>query len=317
MTQRPAQQTGMSVHSGLDDRDDRYIYWCISRASNRSDTAVANKYGLTPKALWQQLANDGFRVCPECGKHRPEKGHWLEHVSRKRLPRGTDAEAQELPPAKNGGDLFGPAVALLERDIAQLPFLRQWFKDGRFVTEIVYDEDSGLANHLYSRDHYEELGEDAWREDCERHGVDPNVGEFRVPYTEVLERGAEWFPDDILVRLLTARALSGLPLEPLLERLHPEPNKEDSAEVARKLQELLLRARQLAALIRGNRGATRKGEKPPQVPPKEHANSRQLADQSKRGLSDAALTLSVRKLARSKRKRIRDLQLPRTEVDLD
>lgn len=29
MTQRPVQQTGMSVHSGLDERDRRYAYWCV------------------------------------------------------------------------------------------------------------------------------------------------------------------------------------------------------------------------------------------------------------------------------------------------
>lgn len=147
------------------------------------------------EALYQQLANDGFPVCPKCGVLHPDEEHEQEHTVRKprrRRPRGAGEDLRALPPVHRAEPLFVEAIERFQGTLKMLPFIKQWFSDGRFVTEAVYPESSGEYAHLYSRQDFEDAGEDAeaWAQACEEHGYDPGVQEFRVPVRRERPGGA-------------------------------------------------------------------------------------------------------------------------------
>ena len=167
----------MSIQWKPDDRTLNYFKLCGARSKDRADNVTAEELGFgSPEALYRKLATDGFPVCPECGSLHPDEQHVRKHEKkqRPRRPRGAGKDARALTPAERADDLIAAAIERQERARSQLPFLNEWFVDGRFVTEAVYPEDSGEYQLHYQREAYDkwfgDYAADMWERDCEEHG---------------------------------------------------------------------------------------------------------------------------------------------------
>lgn len=244
-----------------------------------AEEKLASKLGYfgSRKLMHEGLAADGSPVCPRCGdlypgeEHNCNKPSKREDKPRTRKPRGTAEDAQLLPPTADATDLFASAIERQKRALRDLPFFVERLSDERFVTEVVYSKDSGRYNVLHRRKDYEHLEEDAdaaWTRLCEEHGQDPSVEEFREPLDGLVLEGAAWHPHDQVGELIGHYAISGGPLEPLLELLHPGLSEGDLETIVQKRIEVRQKVREFAALVRGNRPVAKPGRRRDPVSPK-------------------------------------------------
>lgn len=81
---------------------------------------------LSSVALYRQLKEDGYPVCPECGE-APVTG---EHCPppRKWAPAKGEGETVELPPAEGAIELFERALERFRADITHLPHRREYLQ---------------------------------------------------------------------------------------------------------------------------------------------------------------------------------------------
>ncbi len=114
----------------------------------------------------------------------------------------------------------------------------------------------------------EDFTEEGWVEVCEAHGQNSFIDAFVTDSVGVQPQGAKNTPNERLVKLIGAYVLAGLPLDPLLEKLHPEPDKVDreqlkafiygrTTETGRHTEGMMDKVRQIARVVRG--GTVRKG----------------------------------------------------------
>jgi hypothetical protein len=238
----------------------------LRRTGGCTEEEIAHELGFgNPEAMRIQLRNwelPGWLV--EDGSKQPS--------SAQRRARGGEGSTQELPPASQAAEDFEEVISELDSAVSSLQFLKQWLKDGRFTTEAIYAKESGAANMVYRREDFPDPGGEVglyWESVCEQHGQDPAVEEFKVPVDKTQYGGAAWYPHDVLTRLIGSYALSGRPLDQLLEKLHPGFTTADRDAAEEKRDEVLHKARQLAAMVRGNRQATKQGPKRVPVRPDE------------------------------------------------
>jgi hypothetical protein len=244
--------------------------------------------------------------------------NWLvfkDPPSSGRQPQGTDANAEELPSAKNAVELFKESYEKLGSALKELPYMRQWLKDGRFVTEHAYPTKSQKFVFYYRKDAFERwaswerfrhdssfsirVHSEHWEWWCKERGQDPEVEEFRESVRGVVPGGVARYPADHIVWLITNYVLTGGPLEVLLGILHRRPAEANREKIKDKSEHLLLIARQLATLLRG--GEVKAGS------PKEVLS---LDEQKAAWIPDLLSTYSPRDQERIKR-----LQLPHTRLD--
>ncbi len=301
-----------SLHDSADVRITRYFLFVRGRNEGLTETELAEKFDRrSARELYCELNEHGFPVCVQCGSYEPKERRCATCLPRDRRPRGSTDAAVELPAADVATDLFERAEKLLNMAIQELPYSRQWLKDRRVVTEHRHTEESGRSNLRFVRNDFgrSRSGEARWKKWCARYGKDPAIEEFKVPIATVIGGGADWYPHDLLVWLVAAYAVTGGPMDDLLSLLHPAPNAQDAAEADRKRDELLLRARQLAGLVRGSPEAIKAGRKAKSVLPYDQELAWALEDEDMRREYEQA-GMSGAQIAH-----LRELRLPTGEDD--
>src|SRR5438270_3426826 len=106
-----------------DESVERFLtYYLLYRRIDYSpeDIAVQLEFP-SPQALYQRLHNDGFPVCPSCGKTRANSAHCQSSKDKSNRKTRTSGEAIELPPAKAAKPLFREALEMLRALVETLP----------------------------------------------------------------------------------------------------------------------------------------------------------------------------------------------------
>src|SRR4051812_43677450 len=128
-----------------DHRVRRYLQFCAYRVEEYEEDWIARKLAFgSPEALYQQLSQDGFPVCPVCGETPAQS----DHCRRRRKARQSTEEVQLTSPQLAELD-FKLALAWLEWDIESLALFEERLQGERFVTMLEEPEDEEL--HLYRR----------------------------------------------------------------------------------------------------------------------------------------------------------------------
>lgn len=247
----------MTTGEQPDKRVKRYVMWyclrlrCLPEDEILRDLAHEGlgEFG-SPRALYQQLANDKFPVCEVCGQ-TPEEPDHCEKLGRPRRRTKADSEALvKLPPANAARDLFLDALEGLKTYVYSLDIEEDWlWGDKRYITAWV-DRD------VY-KVHRAECSKEEWEELCERHGANPKETDaLEVPTMESGPAGLNRTPPEDLAALIAVYVFSrdGLkrrPLEPLLEALHPDPTAANMKQLRKKIKELKKVAGQVAMIVRG------------------------------------------------------------------
>jgi len=300
MTSRPSKP---------DDRVLRYLRLCAERTHERTEDQIARDLDFgSPAALYQKLNQDGFPVCPVCGETPAKPNHCTRKGQRQRRAKRGTGQAVELPPAKRAETLIRKAIQNMETSWLYLDSRREFYRDERFDT--ISDHPNASATHY--RDVYPpgEEGDEEWRKLCERHGQDPSVDHFFAPVAPIAtSEGASRFPPEPLPALIALYVLSGEPLHPLLEALHPNPSEVNQERLDQALEALWHTAGQLATLVRG--GIIRRGPSTGELPPSEQSIARFISIQLREGVSEAEIYELLRKrgLSQSEITRLRDLKL--------
>jgi hypothetical protein len=241
-----------------DKRVKRYLMWYSLRLRGLSEDEILRELehrGLgefgSPRALYQQLANDKFPVCEVCGM-TPEKPDHCEKPGRPRRRANPDSEALvKLPPADAARSLLLDALEGLKTYAYSLDTEEAWlWGDKRYIT-------AWVERDVYKVIHRAECSKEEWEELCKRHGANPKETDaLDVPTVESGPAGLNRTPPEELAALTTAYVFSpdGLkrrPLEPLLEALHPDPTATDKEQLREKIEELKKVAGHVAMIMRG------------------------------------------------------------------
>jgi hypothetical protein len=241
-----------------DESVKRYVIWYHKQLSGQPDEEILRdiehgglgEFG-SPRALYQQLANDGFPVCKACGATPVKPDHCEKSGGRQRRAKFDSEAPVKLPPADAARDLFSNALEGLNTEVDSLDIEEDWLLGGkRYITAWV-DRD------VYKVIHRAECSKEEWEELCERHGANPKETDaVDVRTVESSPAGLNRTPPGELAALVAAYVFSpdGLkrrPLEPLLEALHPEPAVADKEQLRAKIEELEKVAGHVAMIVRG------------------------------------------------------------------
>ena len=257
----------MSVHEELDGRDLRYFKFVFGRAQRWPIEAIVKDLDdpeiNSPQVLYQQLARDGYPVCPECGKAPVNVTHCAQAESRKQQPGPGTGRGTELPAALPASELFAHTLRGLLASVTDLEFRHDRSQDGRIVGTDAIAGSAYLSRSCEINGKIvENFSEEKWDELCARHGQDPAVEGFWVE-GDGLKRaaGAARQPAEPETTLIGVYALAGGDMERLLEILYPGAPTEEIREAIRKRVEgkkkldkidgLQAIAGQLATLVRG------------------------------------------------------------------
>ncbi len=256
----------------------------------------------------------------------PDWAVYPEPPKPKRRAKGSIQEPSELPPANNAAPLLKSSIAKLNDALDELPFLRQWLKDGRFVTERVLPKESGLAYETWRKVEFERRspwdqfrGDDdlfsikvhpeAWEKWCKHFGQDPQAEEFKLPFTRVDAEGATRYSPDRIVQLVAMHAVTGGTVEDLVDKLHLDNKEPNWKKIKETESALLLAAQHLATWVQG--GVVRAGSPIEPVPPDEHRTYRTITGLEDDGALET-LALWLKTLPPEEAKRIKNLRLPYT-----
>ncbi len=285
------------MREGPDSRALRYVMLCAYRKRKFSEEEIARELKFeSPAVLYRALRQDGFPVCQICGA-TPEGPEHCDPPATKRKRRARQGGgAKELPPAREARDLLRKATQALNKIVDPPPppievnaetfrqyldsqdifnDLEEFLQGERFVSSYVHRPDPDEVD-VFRR---EDFTEEGWVEVCDAHGQNPFIDAFVTDSVGVQPQGAKNTPNGMLVKLIGAYVLAGLPLDPLLEKLHPEPDKVDreqlkafiygrTTETGRHTEGMMDKVRQIARVVRG--GTVRKG------PPTEELSREEL-----------------------------------------
>jgi uncharacterized Zn finger protein (UPF0148 family) len=225
----------MSIQKNLDERDLRYLQFVVSRAEGMEDEQIVallkDPEIDSPQLLYRTLKTDGHPICPVCGTTYVEEGH-CENLEAKvdgRRARRGEGTQQELPPSAEAIPLFKQALEVLTGEIDTLEKRKTYLQDERFVT-VVEHRDPIIWTRLG-------MSDEDWKDICQRFGKDPNSDRFELWDAHFIEpAGATQSPQEPLTKLIATYVLAGLPLKPLLEKLHFAPETVDEAELRRHIE---------------------------------------------------------------------------------
>ena len=228
-----------------DERVHRFVQFYGWKIKEVPEHSIARDLGQeSPKALYHILSSDGFPVCPVCGATPAGPGHCEPPATKRKRKARQGGEAIELPPAREARSLFREAVLKLIKIVDPPPLpehlrtmtfrqfvdssdrlgdLEEFLQGERFVSAYVHRPDPDEVA-VFRR---EDFTEEGWAEVCEANGENPSADAFLTDYVGVQPQGAKQNPAEVLVKLIGAYVLAGLPLDPLLEKLHPEPEEVD------------------------------------------------------------------------------------------
>jgi hypothetical protein len=299
-----------SIPREPDSRVLRYLQFYSERISGRTEDQIAHDLDFgSPAALYRQLSQDGFPVCPECGETPVKPNHCKKNEGRKqrRARRGT-GQAIELPPAKSAENLFQAAIGEMERSLWTLDSRKEFYRDERFDT--ISDHPNASTTHYRDIFPPGEEGEEEWRKLCERHGQDPSVDHFFVPVAPIAtSEGALQITPEPLPELIALYVLARKPLNQLLEALHPNPSEAEQERLDQAVEELWHKAGQLATLVRG--GKIRRGPSTGDLSPREQSAARFISKRLHEGVPEAEIyrLLREQEFSPSEIRRLKDLKL--------
>jgi hypothetical protein len=101
----------------------------------------------------------------------PDWAVYKEPATLKRHPHGTKQEPEKLPLANNAAELLEEGVERLGAYLSNLPFMHEWLKGERFLTEFVYPEGDRRVTLLCHRDYCQT--QESWERVCKEYGQDP------------------------------------------------------------------------------------------------------------------------------------------------
>jgi hypothetical protein len=205
--------------------------------------------------------------------------HWYIYpeIPKRRRAWGKDPTSDEIPIA-DYMSLFEEGIQKLKKALEEVAYLKQWLKDGRFVSQLYYPKESGRSKGVYSKETMLRGYPGLWEARCKKYGYDPNKTEvIYVSRDHVSDRGADRHPDPYLVWLIAAYALTGGAL----------PNL---PKVEEKRKALLLAAKQLATALLGGRVCA--GVPPEPISAEEQENARLVQFAARRGaiVADGTVT---------------------------
>ncbi len=272
------------VKEDQDKKVYRYVQFYIYRTQKVSEQEIARRLGAeSPTALYQALQRDGFPVCPICGATPEGLGHCGPPVAKRKRRARQGGEAIELPPAREARGLFREATQALSKivdpptppidhngvtfrqmvdSVDLLGDLEEFLQGERFVSASVYRPNPDEI--ILRRGDFTEEG---WIAACKDHGEDPSEDVILTDSVGVSPQGANQTPAKVLVKLIGAYVLAGLPLDPLLEKLHPEPEEADREQLnaliygkpvnnGRRTEGMMDKVRQIARVVRGGKVRT-------------------------------------------------------------
>lgn len=172
---------------------------------------------------------------------------------------------------------------------SRLESLEEWLQDGRFVSDEVSRTDPEEAYEIRREDFSEREGQEL----CEEHGINSAQESFHVgAEMGIFSYEAARFPADPIVALIGAYVLADKPLAPLLDVLHPDPEKADrqqldilvngSGEGKKHVPGMWYKAQQVAQLVRG--GEVRSGRPPEKLSDEDVMTARRIAELKQSGL---------------------------------
>lgn len=233
----------------------RYAKYCALLASGGSEDQIKATLGIgSLEVLYRILIQDGYPVCPVCGKTPAQPQH-CEPPAKKRKARNSDSGVVKLPPAGDAVPLFDEIIGSsgdffnlgLHRYLEALMHLKEELHAGRrFVSTEVYGPEYSLRR--------EDFSEDEWREMCTLLDWDPEVKSEITPSdvpTEIVPLGAYRAPAKGLVVLIALYALTRDDLAPVIEKLHPDPVYINQKQLESAKEQLRLAAEHVAILVRG------------------------------------------------------------------
>jgi hypothetical protein len=271
----------VSIQENPDPRDLRYLKLVTGRLQGRPEDDIAADAGCeSPRALYQQLAQDRFPVCRVCGATHVEEDHCKPSKRRRRARRSTDTRT-ELPDASEAIPLFAPVVDALDGYISDLTVLRETYADERFEAVERY-EMSAITDPAKNTTTY---------------------GPATLPL------GARQSPPHALVALISAYVVEGKPLEPLLEVLHPSAKNVKQQQLDEKVAQLKLMAVHVAKLVRG--GIVRTGHHTEELEPREQAAVEYITSQLRAGTPEPKIdeTLLNRGFGRQEIRRLKKFRI--------
>lgn len=256
---RPAPLQMKSLGQEPDKRVLRYLKFYDLRLKGTPEGQVVKSLGFdSPSELYVQLRKDGFPVCEVCGETPTHPGHCEKPAGkRKRRAQRGAGNVVDLPPTVNAKELFGSALAALSADIDDLGSYKDHLQDERFVaTHESLDLETALRR---TRD---SSGQSYVAHPAGARPNEHGVVRWTLPESRVIDPlGAGQFPPEPIVALIAVYILADLPIEDLLQKLHPEPEAADLEQLKVHIEgkksksghipELRSKARQVARLIRG------------------------------------------------------------------
>lgn len=150
-----------------DKRIQRYFVWYSKMLEGEPESQLLRQLkegGLgefgSSATLYQQLANDGFPVCTECGETPVDPDHCERPSGRRRRAKAHAGPSVRLPPAEAARDLFLEALEGLKDYVDALGFQEDWLRGSkRFITHWI-DRD------VYKVVHRAEYSEAEWERSC-------------------------------------------------------------------------------------------------------------------------------------------------------
>jgi hypothetical protein len=259
----------------------RYFKLITHRLKELPEEEIAKSLGFdSPTELYRQVSQEGYPICPVCGTTDVQRNHCSPEREYKRQARRGTSEAEELPPAEAAAPLFHQALKKLDWAVVDLQNRHEYWHDGRFVAQEVY-------NDPVLRD-----------------------GEWVEEATSNIPLGGKQHPADPLTTLIAVYVLAGLPLKPLVEKLHRAPETVDleylEAQIVGKRTKtghkpgLRSKAEHLARLVRGAPSPLKPGRDTGEYTEREQNAIWYMRDLETRGFSRPVIVQEMTKRGFSK-----------------
>ena len=259
---------------------------CLGRSKGvYSEHQIAKKAGFGgAEAMHHQLKTWGLTSLLPLEKQSEAPKSKAADPDPGQKPRSS-SQPEEVPDTSTAAELFNEALDGLARAIEDLEDLSQVYQGKRFAATYTFESIFLVRRSDYS--------EETWQYLSEQYGRDPNAESFYV-YSSEHPLGAGPYPPRDLVALIAAYALSGRPMEPLVEVLYPGYSQEDFDEVKELLSEtkpqkdrrdgLLRTAQQFAAAVYGRKLG--KGAPPREVVVADHWLACHITERREAGTPD-------------------------------
>jgi hypothetical protein len=259
----------------------RFIKLINYRLHELPEEEIANKLGFdSPTELYRQVSRDNYPICPVCGTTDVPTSHCSPEREYKRQAKRGTSEAEELPPAEAAAPLFHQALENLGWAIVDLQNRHEYWHDGRFVAQEVYNDPV--------------LWDGKWIDKA----------------TTNIPLGGRQHPADPLTTLIAVYVLAGLPLKPLVEKLHRAPETVDleylEAQIVGKKTKkghepgLRSKAEHVARLVRGAPAPLKPGRDTGEYTAREQNAIWYMRDLETRGFSRPAIVQEMTKRGFSK-----------------